>query len=89
MALGSSAGQAMAQISRSGFWAAGIGVAAGLGLSFFSLRVLQSEVYGVGVYDPATLLGTPLLLAAISAAATLIPAARIASIDPAQTLRSE
>ena len=89
MALGSSAGQAMAQISRSGFWAAGIGVAAGLGLSFFSLRVLQSEIYGVGVYDPATLLGTPLLLAAISAAATLIPAARIARIDPAQTLRSE
>jgi predicted permease len=89
MALGSSAGQAMAQISRSGFLSAGIGLAIGLGASFLALRVLKSEIYGVGVYDPLTLLGTPLILAVITAVATLIPAARITRIDPAKTLRSE
>ena len=89
MALGSSAGQAMAQISRSGFLAAGVGLAAGLGLSFLVLRVLRSEIYGVGIYDPLTLMGTSLILALITAIATLIPAARIARIDPAKTLRSE
>jgi predicted permease len=89
MALGSSVGEAMAQISASGLMAAGIGLAAGLGLSFVALRVLRSEIYGVHVYDPLTLVGTPLLLALIAVAATLIPAARITRIDPAQTLRSE
>jgi predicted permease len=89
MALGSSVGEAMARISYSGLAAAGIGLAAGLGLSFLALRVLRSEIYGVHIYDPLTLAGTPLLLALIAAIATLIPAARITRIDPAQTLRSE
>jgi predicted permease len=89
MALGSSPGQAMAQISRSGLTAAGFGLIAGLGLSFLALRVLRSEIYGVGIYDTATLLGTPLLLALIAVSATLIPASRVTRIDPAQTLRAE
>jgi predicted permease len=89
MALGASVRQAIAQISFSGLTAAGIGLVLGLGLSFLALRVLRSQVYGVAVYDPLTLVGTPLLLALIAALATLIPAARITRIDPAQTLRSE
>jgi predicted permease len=89
MALGSSIRQAVTQISSAGLSAAGAGVALGLGLSFVALRVLRSEIYGVSVYDPLTLAGAPLLLIAIAVIATLIPAARITRIDPAQTLRSE
>jgi hypothetical protein len=89
MALGSSMGRAMAQIGSAGLVSAGVGLAAGLGLCFLALRVLRSEIYGIHVYDPLTLLGTPLLLAVIAMVATLIPAARIARIDPSQTLRSE
>jgi ABC-type lipoprotein release transport system permease subunit len=58
-------------------------------LSFLALRVLRSELYGVGVYDPLTLLATPALLAVIALLASWLPALRISRIDPALTLRSE
>ena len=89
MALGSSIGQAMVEIGSSGVMAAAVGVAAGVGLSFLALRVLRSELYGVGVYDPFTLLAAPALLALIALAASWLPALRISRIDPALTLRSE
>ncbi|MGC2160848.1 MAG: ABC transporter permease [Silvibacterium sp.] len=89
MALGSSIEQAMVEIGSSGLYAAGAGLVVGMGLSFVVLRVLKSELYGVGVYDPVTMLTAPALLALIALAASLLPALRISRIDPALTLRSE
>ncbi len=89
IALGSTLGQAMRQMASSGVLAAVGGVAAGLAGSFFALRLMKSAIYGVGVYDPVTLVTVPLLLVAIAAAASMLPALRIARIDPAETLRAE
>jgi predicted permease len=89
IALGSTLGQAMRHIASSGVAAACGGVVAGLVCSVFVLRVMKSAIYGVGTYDPVTLVSVPLLLIAIAAAASLLPALRIARIDPAETLRSE
>jgi predicted permease len=89
MALGSSIERAMVEIGSSGLFAAGAGLIAGLGLSFVALRVLKSELYGVSVYDPLTLVAAPALLALIALAASLLPVMRISRIDPALTLRSE
>jgi len=89
IALGSTLGQAMRHIASSGVAAACGGVVAGLVCSVFVLRVMKSAIYGVGTYDPVTLVSVPLLLVAIAAAASLLPALRIARIDPAETLRSE
>jgi predicted permease len=89
IALGSTLGQAMRKIASSGVAAALAGVVAGLVGSFFVLRVMKSAIYGVGTYDPVTLVSVPLLLVAIAAAASLLPALRIARIDPAVTLRAE
>lgn len=89
MALGSTVTQAINEISSSGIKAAAVGLVVGLALSFLSLRVLRSEIYGVGVYDPVTLIATPVLLLLVAMAASFIPAARITRIDPARTLRSE
>lgn len=89
IALGSTLEQAMRHIASSGVAAAAGGVAAGLAGSFLVLRVMKSAIYGVSVYDPVTLAAVPLLLVSIAAAASLLPALRIARIDPAQTLRSE
>jgi predicted permease len=89
MALGSSIGQAMVEIGSSGVMAAALGLATGVALSLVTLRVLRSELYGVGVYDPLTLLAAPALLALIALAASWLPALRISRIDPALTLRSE
>ena len=89
MALGSSLGQVMVQIGRSGVNAAFLGVVVGLALSAGALRVMTSVIYGVGVYDLTTILAVVLTISAVTLLATIIPTLRIASIDPARTLREE
>lgn len=89
MALGSTLGQVMVQIGRSGVNASLIGVVVGLALSAGALRVMTSAIYGVGVYDATTILVVVLTISAVTLLATIIPALRIASIDPARTLREE
>jgi len=89
MALGSSMERAIIEIGSSGVIAAGVGLVVGVTLSLVALRVLRSELYGVGVYDPLTLLAAPGLLALIALVASWLPASRISRIDPALTLRSE
>ena len=89
MALGSTVGQVMLQIGRSGVNASLLGVVLGLILSAGALRVMSSVIYGVGVYDATTILVVVLTISAVTLLATTIPALRIASIDPARTLREE
>jgi predicted permease len=89
IALGSTLGGAMRTIARSGVLAAAGGVVAGLVCSVFVLQVMKSAIYGVSTYDPVTLASVPVLLLAIAAVASLLPALRIARIDPAETLRAE
>jgi len=89
MALGSTVGQAMVQIGRPGAWAALLGVVLGLVLSAGGLRVMRSALYGVGVYDGPTLATVVLTLVFVTLLATILPAVKIAKIDPANTLREE
>jgi predicted permease len=89
MALGSTVGQAMAQVGLSGAGAALLGVVLGLALSAGALRVMSSVIYGVGVYDLATLGSVVGALALVAALATALPILRIVKIDPAKTLREE
>ncbi len=89
IALGCSLRKAILEVSSVGALAACSGVLAGLGLSFFLLRTLKSEIYGVSAYDQVTLVSVPLLLISIAVVASVLPALRIAGIDPAETLRTE
>ncbi len=89
IALGSTLAQAMRHMASSGIAAAVAGVGAGLVCSFFVLRVMKGAIYGVKTWDPVTLITVPLVLVAVAAAASLLPALRIARIDPAETLRAE
>jgi macrolide transport system ATP-binding/permease protein len=89
MALGSTVGQAMVQIGRPGAWAALLGVVLGLILSAGGLRVMRSALYGVSVYDGPTLATVVLTLVFVTLLATTLPTAKIAKIDPANTLREE
>jgi len=89
MALGSSIGQVMVEIGRSGVAASLFGVVLGLVFSVGALRVMRSVLYGVGVYDITTGLFVVLTLLVITLLATLLPTLRIARIDPARTLREE
>jgi predicted permease len=89
LALGAQLGPVMLHIARAGIIAAGAGIFVGMVLAFFAVRVLQSQLYGVRLYDPLTLAAVPLLLAVIAVTASFVPALRVAQIDPAETLRAE
>ena len=89
MALGSTIGQAMVQIGRSGAGASVLGLFLGLVLCAGALRVMRSVLYGVGVYDAPTLATVVLTLMLVTLLATTLPTLRIAKIDPANTLREE
>lgn len=89
IALGSSIRRAMAHVGGPGLRASTAGLLMGLGLCVFVLRAMRSVLYGVGVYDKTTILTVVTTLAIITLIATIVPTLRIASIDPAKTLRDE
>ena len=89
MALGSTVGQAMMQIGRSGAGASALGLFLGLALCAGALRVMRSLLYGVGVYDGPTIATVVLSVVFVTLLAATLPTLRIANIDPANTLREE
>lgn len=89
LALGSTTGEAMVHTGVPGLRASLLGLLAGLILCAGALRAMRSVIYGIGVYDPPTILTVILTVASISLLATLIPVLRITGIDPATTLREE
>ncbi len=89
LVLGSTARQAMINVGSSGAIATLAGLAGGIALSLGALRVLSSEIYGVGVYDVVTLSAVPGLLMIVGSVAICLPALRISRLQPAETLRSE
>jgi putative ABC transport system permease protein len=62
-----------------------IGLAAGIGVGF----MMQSVLYGLSPFDPATLGMVIALLSAVTITATAIPAWRAAHVDPVTALRAE
>jgi hypothetical protein len=89
MALGSTIREAVVNIGAPGVRAAALGLAIGLIVSAAALRALRSVLYGIGVYDAPTVVSVIVVLIIVTLVAIAIPAARIAQIDPAQTLREE
>ena len=89
MALGASLRDAVVEIGRSGVNATLQGLVAGIVLSVLASRVLRSFIYGVSTHDSVTLSIVPLILMIVAFGATFMPTLRIASIEPAETLRSE
>jgi ABC-type lipoprotein release transport system permease subunit len=52
-------------------------------------RLMQAALFGVTPLDPVSFLVAPLLLLPVALAACWLPAARAASIDPSDALRSD
>ena len=89
IAFGSSIQQAMYDVGSDGVRAALYGLLLGIVASLFVLRVLRSVLYGIRYYDPLTLVIVGISLVAIAVIASMLPARRLASLDPAETLRTE
>jgi len=65
------------------------GCALGLVISRFASRALESNLYQVNSFDPATMLLVSLLLFAVTLVAAYWPARRAAKVDPMVALRDE
>lgn len=89
IALGSTVSTTMIQFAQTGTGPSVLGVLLGLAVSAEVLRALRSELYGVGTYDPVTLVAVSLTLLLVTGLAAIVPTFKIARIDPARTLREE
>ena len=89
LAIGASPSNVVGLLMRDGLVLVVLGTSVGLVLAFVATRLLQSLLFGVRAADPLTFIGAPLLLLAVGALASLLPARRASRIDPARVLKSE
>jgi predicted permease len=89
LALGATGPQAVRAVALPGVLLGLAGVAVGAAGAWMSAPVMQSLIWGVSPTDPATFGGVALCLMAIAAAASFLPALRVARLNPAETLRNE
>jgi predicted permease len=89
IALGAQPRAVAAMMARQGLALTGWGVGGGLLLFALVARFLRSFLFGVAPGDPLTLATASLLLVAIAALASWIPARRAARADPMEALRAE
>ncbi len=89
MALGATASNVQTMVIRSGMRFVAVGIATGLALSFLSLRMMRSQVWGIAAEDPNTLIVAMMILVVVGVMACYLPSLSAARVDPAETLRSE
>jgi len=89
MALGANRKDVVAMVMRRALLLVGIGLAIGIPVALVGGRLMKTQLYGVSTYDPITLIGAVVLLAAAAALAGFIPARRAASVEPMNALRTE
>ncbi|MDQ1406997.1 MAG: putative transport system permease protein, partial [Acidobacteriaceae bacterium] len=89
MALGAHAGNILRLVLGKGLFLVGGGILLGLLTSFLTVRVLQSELWGVSAFDPWALILAPCALLATGLLACYLPARRATRVDPMIALRYE
>jgi predicted permease len=87
MALGARRGDILRMFLRKGVAIAGVGIVAGLVFSASTASMMASLLYGVRPHDPAVFLIVPLLLLAVAALASYLPARRATKVNPIVALR--
>jgi ABC-type antimicrobial peptide transport system permease subunit len=88
IALGASARNLQASIMLQTLRLAAIGLIIGLGGSLIMTRLLAALLFGVNSHDPASFIGTVVVLVAVAMVAGYLPARRASHIDPINALRS-
>jgi putative ABC transport system permease protein len=89
MALGAQRSDVLLLIVAGGMAMVLVGVLAGLGFSTLLTKSMSSLLYGIGLFDAASFLGTAVLLIAVALVACWIPARRASRVDPMVALRYE
>jgi putative ABC transport system permease protein len=89
LALGATRGSVLGLALRRGLWLTALGIALGIAGGAAATRLVAGQLFGVSPLDPSTFAATPLLLLAVGAAASLLPAHRASRVDPLAALREE
>jgi predicted permease len=89
IALGAAPSRVVRLFVREQLTAVGWGLAAGALVSAFTVRFVESQLYGVRPYEPTVWLGIALTLVCVSMAGTLVPAIGAARVNPVEALRTE
>jgi ABC-type antimicrobial peptide transport system permease subunit len=89
LALGATVPQAIRSVALPGLTLALAGVAIGSVLAGFASRLLRHLIWGVHPGDPSTFAAAGIGLLGVAAAASFLPALRVARLNPADTLRQE
>jgi putative ABC transport system permease protein len=87
-ALGASRPRLVMLVMREGLALTAIGITLGLAGAAALTRLMQTALFGITPLDPASFTLAASLLLAVALAACLIPSARAASVDPAESFRS-
>jgi putative ABC transport system permease protein len=88
-ALGAQRDEVVRMIVGQGMRVVAAGLALGMAGAYAFGRVLAGQLYEVGVADPWTFAGAPIVLAAVALLANWLPARRAARLDPLAALREE
>jgi len=89
MALGAQVADVLALVIGQGLRMVAVGLAAGLVVALALGRYMEALMVGVQPRDPATLLGSVVLLLLVGALACLVPAWRAAQVHPSTALRND
>jgi putative ABC transport system permease protein len=89
LALGATTANIVWLVVRRGFAPTVVGLALGIGASFFGGRHVASLLIGVGPRDPTSFATAVVVLAAAAGAASILPAVVAMRVDPAPILRRE
>ena len=88
-ALGAQPGSISLLVMRDMALILGSGIAAGVGISLATVRVLQDLLFGLPARDAVTLIAASCTLSAVAVVASYLPARRAAKVDPMVALRCE
>lgn len=89
IALGADAPRVVRDVLREGMAFPLAGIVAGIAASFAVTRLLRASLYAISPQEPGVLLSTAALLAAVAAAACIVPAWRATRADPMSTLSED
>jgi predicted permease len=89
MALGARPRDVARPILREAVLLAAAGLAVGVPMALALAHLIRSVLFGIQPYDPATLIGSALLLTGVAVLAAWIPARRATKVDPLVALKCE
>ena len=89
LALGASRRDAIRTLAAPGILLAILGTVIGGVAARGAVNALQAFLWGVSPADPLTFFGVAALFVMVATIASVVPALRILSLDPARTLRTE